>query len=47
MTKSLLSVGQIAKKGFVVMFDDKGCAVLRKSDRSVVTTGSLDLSNGL
>lgn len=47
MTKSLLSVGQIAKKGFLVLFDDKQCVIMRKSDRSVVTTGSLDPSNNL
>lgn len=47
MTKSLLSTKQIAKKGFLVMFDNKQCDIKWKCDLLVVTVGSLDLSNNL
>jgi len=46
LQKKLLNIGKITNLGYIIMFDEIQCLVIRRKDHQVITRGIQDTSNG-
>jgi hypothetical protein len=46
LQKNLLNIGKITNLGYIIVFDESQCLVIRRKDHQVITRGIQDTSNG-